>query len=112
MRWTSCTSRRQFLKTTSAIAAAAIVGTPGRLWAAEQDLIVRSAEPYNAEPPASALVADQITPVKHFYVRNHGPTAFPDADHLRVRIEGMIHNPRELSLSEIKDRLQQQTTEA
>ena len=67
------TSRRGFLRATAALAATGALGRGIVAWAAEPDLIVRTAEPYNAEPPLIALVADRITPVKRFYVRNHGP---------------------------------------
>lgn len=32
-----------------------------------------SQEPFNAEPPRSALIASYVTPVDLFYKRNHGP---------------------------------------
>lgn len=37
-------------------------------------------EPFNAEPPRSALVSSYVTPVDLFYKRNHGP--IPIVDHL------------------------------
>jgi sulfite oxidase len=111
MQFTSHTSRRQFLKATSALASFAIIGGR-RAAAAEGDLIVRSAEPFNAEPALARLVAANITPVKDFYVRNHGPTLQVQASGFKVRLEGLIHKPSELSLAEIKERFRQETGEA
>src|SRR5438034_864093 len=102
MRFASRSSRRQFLKAASALASVAIISTGRRAAAAEGDLIVRSPEPFNAEPPLLALVADTITPVKHFYVRNHAPTPKIAADGYKLRIDGMVEKPLELSLAEIK----------
>jgi len=105
-------SRRRFLQVSAAVAAVGAVG-PGRMaLGAEQELIVRSADPLNAEPGPAALVAANITPVKHFYVRNHGPLPKVDASGFKLRIEGMVQRPQELTLGEIKDRFRQITTEA
>src|SRR5258707_11661222 len=105
-------SRRHFLRAAAAVAAAGAFAPQQVAWGAEQDLIVRSAEPFNAEPPLLALVADTITPVKHFYVRNHGPTPKIAADEFKLRIDGMVEKPLELSLAEIKGRFRQWTGEA
>jgi len=40
--------------------------------AAEQDLIVHSRSPFNAEPPLARLRAAFVTPQRDFYVRSHG----------------------------------------
>ena len=112
MRSMKFRSRREFLRASAAITAAAALGAQRVAWAAEQDLIVRSAEPYNAEPRLLALVADAITPVKHFYVRNHGPTQKVDANGYKLRVEGMVGLELELSLAQIKERFQQITIEA
>jgi sulfite oxidase len=112
MRFTSRTSRRQFLKATSALASVAIIRAHRTAQAAEGDLIVRSQEPYNAEPPLIALVADGITPVKRFYVRNHGPMPKVDAASHKLRVEGLVDKPLDLTLAEIKERFRQLTAEA
>jgi sulfite oxidase len=79
----------------------------------KKGLIVRSQAPYNAEPALDKLVADHITPVELFYVRNHGP--IPDfkrgGDHA-VSIEGLVEKPGKLSLSEIKERFEAGEAEA
>src|SRR5262245_54248204 len=102
MRSRSFGSRREFLQAGAALAVAAGFGGRQMAWAAEQDLIVRTADPYNAEPRLLALVADAVTPVKHFYVRNHGPIPKVEANDYKLRIEGMVERPLELSLPEIK----------
>ena len=92
-------------------------------------------EPFNAEPPRSALISSYITPVHFFYKRNHGPIplvddierfsssffffffifSFPVSIpittkykpfllHCRycVSINGLIENPKELFMNDIR----------
>ncbi|HEX5102901.1 MAG TPA: molybdopterin-dependent oxidoreductase, partial [Pirellulaceae bacterium] len=100
-------SRRTFLHTSAALAAAA-AAWPRRLMAAGEglpegkDLVVRSAMPFNAEPALAELVAEAITPVSLFYVRNHGPTPKLAEEGYKLRVEGLVHNPREWSLADIR----------
>jgi sulfite oxidase len=112
MRSTLHTSRRHFLQSTAALAAAGTLAWPRMTRSAEHDLIVRSADPLNAEPALAALTAASITPAKQFYVRNHGPLPKLDASGFKVRIEGMVGSPRELTLDDCKERFRQWTTEA
>ncbi|KAF8650996.1 hypothetical protein AX16_004982 [Volvariella volvacea WC 439] len=49
-------------------------------------LTVQTTEPFNAEPPASALVAFQITPEDLVYCRNHGPVREFDEDTYTVSV--------------------------
>lgn len=35
-------------------------------------------EPFNAEPPRSALISSYVTPADLFYKRNHGPIPLVD----------------------------------
>ena len=87
----SSLSRRHFLQSTSALAAASLL-CPNSAFAADSDLIVRTPDPFNAEPRLLALVADQITPIKHFYVRSHGPVPAVDAKNFKLTIDGMVNN--------------------
>jgi sulfite oxidase len=96
-------SRRHFLQTSSSLAAFALLRT-NRAFAAEADLIVRTQDPYNAEPRLLALVADQITPVNHFYVRNHGPIPTVDVKGFRLTIDGLVEKPLTLTLDELRSR--------
>jgi sulfite oxidase len=104
--------RRRFLQSTAALAALGALPSARRVWAAEHELIVRTANPFNAEPSLSALVAANITPVNHFYVRNHGAMPKIEVSSFKVRVEGMVERPVEFSLAEIKERFQQATAEA
>ena len=45
-------------------------------------------EPFNAEPPRSALVSSYVTPVHLFYKRNHGP--IPIVDHIEKSSSSFI----------------------
>jgi sulfite oxidase len=94
-------SRRRFVQTSSALAAFSLLRANPVL-AAEVDLIVRTADPYNAEPRLLALVADHITPVEQFYVRSHGPVPKVDAKSFKLTIEGLVETPWELTLDELK----------
>lgn len=68
-----------------------------------EDMIVHQAEPYNAEPPPGALVG-QITPLDTFYGRNHGPFPLMDKASWRLRVDGLVENPLELSLDDLQCR--------
>ena len=114
-------SRRGFLG--AAVAVAAGSGDPRRTWArvaaqertqapAGTELIVRQAEPLNAEPGLGDLVAEAVTPVKHFYIRSHGAVPQVEAEGFKVRIEGLVNKPLELSLGEIRERFKPQTVDA
>ncbi|KAG6525447.1 sulfite oxidase-like [Zingiber officinale] len=65
-------------------------------------LTINSKEPFNAEPHRSALLS-YITPINFFYKRNHGP--IPIVDDIKrycVSIGGLVKNPLEISMSEIR----------
>ncbi|XP_043704206.1 sulfite oxidase isoform X2 [Telopea speciosissima] len=66
-------------------------------------LKINSKEPFNAEPPRSALISSYVTPVELFYKRNHGPIpVVDDIERYRVSIFGLIKNPKELSMADIR----------
>src|SRR5262245_40439204 len=95
-------SRRRFLQASTAATASGLL-LPRLAFSADTDLIVRSPDPYNAEPRLLALVADQITPVKHFYVRNHGPTPTVDVKNFKLTIDGMVDKPLTFTLDDLKN---------
>ena len=114
--------RRQWLRISAAVAAslslsgrASLAGrallaaddTPPKL----RNLLVRSEEPLNAEPALAQLTTAALTPVEQFYVRNHGPIPKVDAG-VRIKIEGLIHKPQELSLAQVKESFPQHTAQA
>src|SRR4051812_301649 len=65
------------------------------------DTVVHQLQPFNAEPPAPALVAAAVTPVEHFYVRNHGEVPEP-GDGLRV--DGLVEEALQLSVAQLGGR--------
>lgn len=67
-------------------------------------LLVRSAEPFNAEPTLARLAASFITPTEQFYVRSHGPVPQLDARSWRLSVSGDGPRPIELSLADLKSR--------
>ncbi|KAL0555906.1 hypothetical protein IC582_004408 [Cucumis melo] len=66
-------------------------------------LIINAKEPFNAEPPRSALISSYITPVHFFYKRNHGPIPLvDDIERYCVSINGLTENPKELFMNDIR----------
>ena len=69
------------------------------------DMVVHGIEPYNAEPPRAALATEALTPLDAFYVRNHGPVPeAADPAAYRLRVEGLVAAPRDLSLGHLRER--------
>ncbi|GKV33049.1 hypothetical protein SLEP1_g41599 [Rubroshorea leprosula] len=65
-------------------------------------LKINAKEPFNAEPPRSALTASYVTPVDFFYKRNHGPIPIvDDLERYYVDICGLIENPKKLYMRDI-----------
>ena len=101
-------SRRRWLQI-SALAASCATLRGSRTWAQDaaaksDDLVVRSQDPYNAEPPLAQLVAAAITSTEHFYVRNHGPMPKLEAGQLRLNIVGLVERQVRLTLDELRGR--------
>ncbi|AGB23902.1 sulfite oxidase-like oxidoreductase [Mycobacterium sp. JS623] len=72
------------------------------LWGKRDDMIVRSAAPFNAEPPPSVLASAEITPVDAFYARNHG--VFPDisAAQWQLTVDGVVDTPLTLTFDQLR----------
>ena len=68
------------------------------------DMIVHEQEPYNAEPTRAALAEHVITPTGTFYGRNHGTMPEIDAQAWRLRVDGMVERPLQLSLADLQQR--------
>ncbi|KAL8097618.1 sulfite oxidase isoform X2 [Apium graveolens] len=65
-------------------------------------LQINAKEPFNAEPPRSALITSYVTPVEYFYKRNHGPIPIvDDIDRYSVSVTGVIGNSKELFMKDI-----------
>jgi len=93
--------RRSFLKGATS---AALLTAWGPNLAALQErprLIVRSRDPENLEFPFASLNGF-ITTNELFYVRNHFPLPRVDARDWRLRVEGAVERPLELSLDDVR----------
>lgn len=105
--------RRDFLK---AAAAPLLLGSAAAAWAQESTrsvaafpgLIVRQTEPDNLEMPFATL--DRlVTPTERFFVRSHFAVPQIDPATWRLRVEGAVRQPLELSLEELR-RMQARTS--
>jgi sulfite oxidase len=105
------TSRRRFLATASAAAIAASVARPLSAWAADSSaigipgkdgMIVRSYRFLDLETPVE-FMTEWITPVNHFFVRNHmfEPVKL-DAATWKLTIGGEVEKPLTLTLADLK----------
>ncbi len=104
-------SRREFLKTASVAAFAASAAQPLLSWAAaassisvpgKDGMIVRSYRFLDLEMPVE-FMTDWITPVNHFFVRNHmfEPAKF-DAKEWKLTIGGEVEKPVTLTLADLE----------
>lgn len=67
-----------------------------------RSLQINAKEPFNAEPPRSALITSYVTPVEYFYKRNHGPIPIvDDIDRYSVSVTGEIGNSKDLFMKDI-----------
>ncbi len=67
-------------------------------------LIVHSVIPFNAEPPLDRLRAGFVTAQRDFYVRCHGDVPQLDEATHRLRVDGLVATPLELSMATLRDR--------
>ncbi len=118
-------ARRKFLKTTSLSALGAFVGmnipfegnfmalaqgmTEDDIMKSKDGLILLNDRPLNAETPAH-LLDDDVTPYKHFFVRNNGgvpDTALNmDAEGWTLTIDGEVDTPLKLTLADLKEKFE------
>lgn len=75
-------------------------------WEKRADMVVHEVEPFNAEPPRSALTG-ALTDSSSFYVRNHGPVPETGPGRSRVTVSGLVDHPLELDLDQLRDRFEQ-----
>src|SRR3954453_18566793 len=66
------------------------------------EMITRETTPLNLEMPFSSL-RDFITPNDRFYVRGHFPIPEIEAETWRLKVEGEIARPMELSYDELRE---------
>src|SRR5271170_4239267 len=104
-------SRRNFLRTTSGALATAGALHPLLSWATndqnpeipgEDRMIVRSSRFLDLEMPPE-FAASWITPVNHFYVRNHmlEPASF-DVGDWRINVDGEVDNSASLTIADLQ----------
>jgi sulfite oxidase len=110
---TRTTARREFLQSLCAAGFSLGIGSreSSRLLADEpiaqpagKRLVVRSANPFNAEAALDRLAADWITPLESFYVRNHGETPRLESEGYQFTVDGLVKRPLQLSLDELAER--------
>ena len=104
-------TRRQLLEWSAhaAMAGAAAQLVPSPVWAqsprvvpGKEKLIVRSVRPPDYETPV-ALLDSWITPIEHFYVRQHMPTpAGLEAASWRLHVDGEVDTPLALTLEDLR----------
>jgi sulfite oxidase len=104
-------TRRQWIDLATRASALGVVAqyAPGDLWAqaprvaaGKEKLLVRSVRPPDYETPV-ALLDSWITPVEHFYVRQHMPTPVGlDAATWTLQVEGDVDAPVTLTLDELR----------
>lgn len=78
----------------------------------QKSLIIRSAEPYNAEPALGELIQSFITPYALFYVRNHAPVPGVNAETYRLNVTGLVKQNLTLSMQELKEHFPQRKVTA
>jgi sulfite oxidase len=65
-------------------------------------MIVHGHKPYNAEPDLARLREHFITPADAFYVRCHGDIPNLDAATHRLRVDGAVDRPLDLTMTELR----------
>ncbi len=78
------------------------------MWGKRADMLVHGQDPYNAEPQPRALAESLLTAVDTFYVRNHGPVPELDGDRWRLRVDGQVDQPLELTLHDLQQQFETQ----
>lgn len=69
-------------------------------------LRVLNDRPVNAETPAH-LLDDDVTPTARHFIRNNGiPPTDIDPEAWTLRIEGLVDNPMEMSISDLRERFE------
>ena len=76
------------------------------------DLIVHEHEPFNAETSPAALAEAPLTATDAFYVRGHGPVPDGDAGSWRLRVDGEVERPLDLSLTTLREAFRERTVTA
>ncbi|HEY2602122.1 MAG TPA: molybdopterin-dependent oxidoreductase [Thermoleophilaceae bacterium] len=64
-------------------------------------LLIRTRSPLNAETPLDLLCRSTVTPTELLFVRTHGPVPEVDPATYRLRLDGLVRQPSELSLEDL-----------
>ncbi|KAI1827073.1 Oxidoreductase, molybdopterin-binding domain-containing protein [Xylaria intraflava] len=59
--------------------------------------------PYNGEPPKRLVTAKDVTPNPLHFIRNHGGIPSIDSKSWFLRLEGLVKEPKKLTLSDLQD---------
>jgi DMSO/TMAO reductase YedYZ molybdopterin-dependent catalytic subunit len=94
--WNSGFTRRQLFLLAATGAGALKAADPEK-----RDMIVRSTRPEDLEMPVSGF-ADNITPIEHFFVRTHVYVPTVDAATFRLKVDGEVATPLELTLADLQ----------
>ncbi len=73
------------------------------MWGKRDDMVLHEMEPFNAEPPRSALAGQGLTPIETFYSRNHGPIPDVDPSTWRLHVDGLVDRELDLSLADLQE---------
>jgi sulfite oxidase len=76
------------------------------------DVIVHEEEPFNAETGLAALAEGPVTATDAFYVRGHGSVPDIDPAAWRLRVDGLVDRPLELSLPTLREALREREVTA
>ena len=72
----------------------------------KEGLTILNDRPVNAETPAH-LLDDDVTPTSRHFIRNNGiPPETMDPDSWMLSIDGLVDNPLQLSIAELKDKFE------
>jgi sulfite oxidase len=78
------------------------------MWDKRADMVVHEDDPYNAEPPTGALAGHALTPAETFYSRNHGAVPHLAPSAWRLRVDGLVDTPLDLTLDDLRRRFPEQ----
>ena len=77
-----------------------------------REMITRTEQPLNAEPPLELLRQSFTTPTELFFVRNHGSLPEIDTYQYRLSVTGMVQRELRLTLEEIRENFSKSTITA
>jgi H+/Cl- antiporter ClcA/DMSO/TMAO reductase YedYZ molybdopterin-dependent catalytic subunit len=73
-----------------------------REYGKRDDMLVHERDPFNAEPPRTALADAAITPLDTFYVRSHGAVSDIGASRWELHVSGLVRCELSLMLEDLR----------